>query len=170
MTPRIHFPPLPVSVVTLPFLFMPARAGDRDWDFNAALAAAVAADGARDERASTRRRVAGLLCELARQYARRCGDPAQPVPVSRQALARALGVSLTKVKRVLALLALSDAIESDCESVRILDWRRLAALGGDGGRPPGRGTEEDDAPRAPASKRDETAHLFTAPGEPAFFG
>lgn len=128
MATRIEFPELPASVAALPFLFMRGRAGDRDWDFNAALASAVAAERADSERRNTRRRLAYLLCELGYQFGRRTGDFAQDMPLSRSELARALGVSLFKVKRILALLSLSQVVDCDGKSIRVTDWPRLCGV------------------------------------------
>src|SRR5205085_11964738 len=128
MATRIYLPELPASVAALPFLFMRARTGDRDWDFNAALASAVSAERADSERRNTRRRLAWLLCELGWQYGRRIGDYSQEMPLSRAGLARALGVSLCRAKRILALLTLSSVVESDGESLPVLDWPRLRGM------------------------------------------
>ena len=128
MATRIEFPQLPASVAALPFLFMRARVGDRDWDFNAALASAVAAERADSERRNTRRRLAYLLCELGYQFGRRTGDFGQEMPLSRSELGRALGVSLCKVKRILALLSLSQVVDCDGETIRVTDWPRLCGV------------------------------------------
>jgi len=166
MASRIHFPSLPPSIAVLPFLFMPSRKDDRDWDFNAALASAIAAERAVGEQRNTRRRLAYLLAELGAQYGRRVGDFSQAVPLSRSELARALGVSLCRVKRILALLALSQVIESDGASVRIVDWRRLCSMGGyDIGRLGFELPEEEIA----GAQEAEPASSLTAGGDPACF-
>jgi hypothetical protein len=168
MATRIHFPELPASVAALPFLFMRARAGDRDWDFNAALAFAVAAERADSERRNTRRRLAYLLCELGYQYGRRTGDYGQAMPLSRSELARALGVSLPRVKRILALLSLSQVI--DCASgasIRVTDWPRLCGVAAyDCARLGVEMPEEFTSPFA--DEEDEPPHL-TAAGDQACF-
>jgi hypothetical protein len=130
MASRIEFPPLPASVAALPFLLMGARGRDSEWDFNAALASAVASERADPDRANTRRRLAFLLCELGYQHGRRAGRLDAEMPLSRGELARALGVSLCRVKRVLALLSLSQVIRTDGERLRVIDWPRLCGVAG----------------------------------------
>lgn len=167
MATRIEFPALPASVAGLPFLFMRDRSSHRDWEFNAALGAAIAAESAYGESRNSRHRIAYLLAELGSQYARRTGDRNLPVPLSRSELARALVVSLSKVKRILALLSLSGVIDSAGDEVRILDWRRLCALGGyDRARLGFDAADEDEF-----AMRDEVpAQLVTGAGDQAFFG
>lgn len=166
MATRIEFPALPPSVAGLPFLFMRARSGDRDWDFNAALGSAIAAESAFGESRNSRHRIAYLLAELGSQYGRRTGDYTLPVPLSRSELARALRVSLTRVKRILALLCLSEVIESDGDEVRILDWRRLCSMGGYDMRRLGFEVADDDEVRT----QDQPEHLVTGAGDQAYFG
>jgi hypothetical protein len=168
MSARIEFPQLPASVAMLPFLFARRRSDDGDWDFHTALGAAVSAEEALGTGLSTRRRIAWLLCELGQQYGRRRGDYGAAVPVSRQALARALGISLCRVKRVLALLSLSQAIQSDRESVRITDWRRLCGMAGYDCAMLRFALPDEDEPFG--TRADEPARLRTAGGDPAYFG
>jgi hypothetical protein len=167
MATRIHLPDLPDSVAALPFLFMRARAGDRDWDFNAALASAVAAERADSERRNTRRRLAWLLCELGWQYGRRIGDYSQEMPLSRAGLARALGVSLCRVKRILALLILSSVVESDGETLRVTDWPRLCGVAGYACAR--LGVEAPDEFVAPFDEDAEPVNRLTAAGDQACF-
>jgi len=167
MATRIEFPALPPSVAGLPFLFMRDRSGDRDWDFNAALGSAIAAESAFGETRNSRHRIAYLLAELGNQYGRRTGDYTLAVPLSRSELARSLRVSLTRVKRILALLCLSDVIDSDGDMVRILDWRRLCSMGGYDMRRLGfEVVDEDDL----APREEEPEHLVTGAGDQAYFG
>jgi hypothetical protein len=167
MAERIQMPPVPAYVAVLPFLFMAPASRDRDWDFQAALGSAVAAEQAGTERRNTLRRVSYVLCELGFQYSRRTGNMSGAVPLSRAALARALGVSLTKVKRILALLSLSQTIECDGAEIRVTDWRRLcSAAAYDPARLGALVPDEE----APAATQDEDTHSrFTAAGEPACF-
>jgi hypothetical protein len=165
MATRFAFPPLPASVAALPFLFMRPRAQDREWDFSAALASAVAAERADTSRRNTRSRLVYLLCELGYQYGRRTGDFGQEMPLCRAELAHALGIGLTKVKRVLALLSLSGAIETDGESIRGLHWPRLCAVAGyDCAR---LGIEEEEP--APVLFDESPRAFLTAAGDPACF-
>ncbi|HZG09084.1 MAG TPA: helix-turn-helix domain-containing protein [Allosphingosinicella sp.] len=168
MVARIEFPPLPASVAMLPFLFARRAAGDDDWNFHAALGAAVAAEGGVEDRRSTRRRVAWLLCELGQQYGRRTGDYHLAVPISRQALAQALGLGLSRVKRVLALLSLSQAIECGEGSIRITDWRRLCGMAGYDCAMLGFALPEEDELAATLSEM--PPRVVTAGGDPAYFG
>jgi hypothetical protein len=141
---------------------------DRDWDFQAALGSAVAAEQAGTERRNTLRRVSYVLCELGFQYSRRTGDMSGAVPLSRAALARALGVSLTKVKRILALLSLSQTIECDGAEIRVTDWRRLcSAAAYDPARLGSLVPEEDECWVAPQDE--DRPSILTAAGEPACF-
>jgi hypothetical protein len=104
---------------------------DRGWNVRAALAAAIAAERAdQDSRRNTRSRVAYLLCELGYQLERLGVDRDGDLPLSRTEIADALGVSLCRVKRTLALLSLSQVIATDGRIVRILDWRRLSGIAG----------------------------------------
>jgi hypothetical protein len=168
---RIEFPPLAPSLAALPFLFMGARPNDRDWQYNAALASAAAAESANVDPANSRRRVAFLLCEFGCQYGRRTGDFSAPMPLSRGELARALGISLCRVKRILALLSLSQVVALEGESLRILDWRRLCALGDyDTGRLGFELPEEEDVHFVLDGDEEAPAHLTTSAGDPAYFG
>ena len=121
-------PELPASVAALPFLFVRDRAADDGWKVRAALAAAMAAERADTSRRNSRTRVGYLLCELGFQLARRGADRDALLPLPRTQIADALGTSLSKVKRIVALLALSRIVESDGDNVRVLDWPCLAAI------------------------------------------
>jgi hypothetical protein len=126
-----RFAAVPPSVLALPFLLARSQGDDLGWNVRAALSAAIAAERAVDsERRNTRTRLAYLLCELGYQLARRGVDRDQSLPIPRMQLAEALGVSLCRLKRTLALFSLSRVISADAGTVRILDWHRLASVGG----------------------------------------
>ncbi len=123
------FSSIPASVAALPFLLARSRSDDLDWTIRAALAAAIAAERAVDTgRRNTRARLAWLLCEFAFQLGRRGVDKDRELPVPRAELASALGTSLCRVKRTLALLSLSGVVATDARTFRVLDWRRLTAI------------------------------------------
>jgi hypothetical protein len=170
---RVELPPLPPSVAVLPFLFMAPQEKDPDWDFQAALATAAAAELADTDKRNTLRRVAWLLCELGCQYRRRTGDSEGAFPLPRTELARQLGLGLSRVKRILALLTLSGVIASDAQQVRVLDWRRLSAAACYDPQRLGRGdgteTEEDDPILVRQDEEERTEPRLTASGDPACF-
>ena len=124
-----QFASVPPSVAALPFLFARPQVDD-DWNCRLALFAATAAERADETRRNTPGRIAYLLCELAFQASRRQIDKGAVLPLSRGDIADALGVSLCRVKRTLALLSMSAVIESDGRSIRVLDWPRLCAAAG----------------------------------------
>ncbi len=127
--------PVPSFIAALPFLFARPQVDDLRWTCRSALAAAVAAERADETRRNTRMRIAFLFCELGHQLARRGVDVSAEIPLSRVEIARASGVSLCRLKRTLALFALSQVIEGDGERMRVIDWNRLAlAAGYDPGR------------------------------------
>lgn len=111
-----------------PFLLTKSQGRGRDSVFEDALQAALAAERADGAQPHVRGRIAYLLCglgvELTRRRAERDGD----LPLSRTRLAAALGTNLCRVKRTLAMLALSGVIETDGQSIRVLDWPRLASI------------------------------------------
>jgi hypothetical protein len=118
-------------VAALPFLFARPQANDSDWNFRTALSAALAAERAGNEGCrNTRGRLAYLLCELGYQLGRRRLDRDGEMALSRIELADALGISLCRVKRTLALLSLSQVIATDGRYLRVLDWRRLCGVAG----------------------------------------
>jgi hypothetical protein len=122
--------PIPSFIAALPFLFTRPQKDDLGWSCRSALAAALAAEPADDTARNTRGRIAYVLCELGYQLARRGVDAGAELPISRADLARGLDVSLCRVKRVLALLQLSQVIEADGQRIRITDWRRLCGVAG----------------------------------------
>ena len=129
MNERVELPSVPTWLAALPFLFNARARSDEDILVTSALASAASAMTADPDRRDSRSRISFLLAELASQYGRRTGDYARWIPVSRNQLARAAQINLTKVKRVLGFLLLSGAIELGSEGVRILDWERLCKLG-----------------------------------------
>jgi hypothetical protein len=118
----------PPSVAARPFMFARPQADDLGWNYRSALLAATAAERADDTRRNTRGRIAYLLCELGYELARRGVDRDGKLPLTRTDIADALGVNLCRVKRTLALLALSQVIENDGRSIRVTDWRRLCSV------------------------------------------
>ena len=127
----IQFAAVPSSVLALPFLLARSRSEDFEWTVRAALSAAIAAEHAVDTgRRNTRARLAYLLCELGFQLDRRGVDRSQSLPILRAELASALGTSLCRVKRTLALLSLSGVVQTDGKTVRVTDWHRLTSLAG----------------------------------------
>ena len=90
------------------------------------------------------------------------------MPLPRQELARTLGVSLSKVKRILALLTLSQVIATDGARMRILDWKRLCGVAQyDPARLEVADAEDDWG--APAVSDTDQAPRVTAAGDPACF-
>jgi CRP-like cAMP-binding protein len=161
---------VPASVLALPFLLARSQNGDLGWTVRTALSSAIAAERAVDTgRRNTRARLAYLLCELGYQLDRRGADKNQELPIPRAELASALGTSLCKVKRTLALYLLSGVLSADARTIRVLDWRRLCSVAGY--YPARLGLSADDwddglsdglAEEAPASR-------MTAAGDPACF-
>ncbi|TFI59064.1 helix-turn-helix domain-containing protein [Sphingomonas parva] len=159
---------IPASVAALPFLFVrPEAADDEEWRVRTALATAAAAERADETRRNTRGRLAYLLCELGFQLGRRGSDRDAELPLPRQELARTLDVSLSKVKRILALLTLSQVIATDGAKMRILDWKRLCGVAQ---YDPARleMTDDDEWPAEPVREETEAPRL-TAAGDPACF-
>lgn len=120
---------VPVSVAALPFLLARPQADDSGWNVRSALLAATAAERANETRRNTRGRIAYLLCEFGFQLSRRGVDQTCEMPLTRSDIADALGVSLCRVKRTLALLSLSQVVECTASGVRVLDWNRLCSVG-----------------------------------------
>ena len=163
----------PASGASLPFLFARPQDDRQDWKFRASLDAALAAERAdEDTRRNTRGRIAYLLCELGVQLTRRGIDRDADMPLCRAEIAGALGTSLCRVKRTLALLSLSQVIATDGARVRVLDWARLCGVAG---YDPDRLdlSAEDMDGEAALIRHDEPAdeqlNLLTAAGDPACF-
>lgn len=122
--------PVPAFVAALPFLFARPQDGDLGWKCRSALAAAAAGERADETRRNTRGRVAFALCELGYQLTRRGVDLGAELPIGRVDIARALDISLCRVKRTFALLSLSEIMQSDGQRLRIVDWNRLCGMAG----------------------------------------
>jgi hypothetical protein len=116
-------------LAALPLIFMGHPGRDQDQLFNSALAAASAALDADLERHDSRSRVCFLIAELASQFGRQTNDWVSALPVSLAQLSRATGTSLTRLRRILGFLALSQVVERTENGLRILDWERLCLLG-----------------------------------------
>ncbi len=97
---------------------------------------------------------------------RRGDDKDAALPVPRAQLAEALGTSLCRVKRTLALLSLSGVAKVEGATLRITDWRRLAGLGCYDPARLGLAPEEAELEIVPAR---EAAPRLTAAGDPACF-
>lgn len=147
-------------------------ASARGTDVAGALEAALVAERAsNDGRRAVRARIAYLLCELGSQLRQqaRASLPPTTLPLSRKEISGLLGVPLCKVKGVLALLCLSQAIRTDGDSIEVLDWSRLCASARvDPSRLNVPVADEDDAIPA-RQEEDEAPPLVTAAGEPACF-
>ena len=131
--------------------------------FAAALRKAVAAERVAGQVRNPRQRIALLLCELGKALG--CsGD----FPLSRAALAAALGISLVRVKRTLALLCLSGVLSCEDDRIEVLDWRKLS--GAARVDPAELGMDTDEEEERPLFFRHEAStHVLTASGEPACF-
>jgi Crp-like helix-turn-helix domain len=154
-----------------PFLLSPVSESSFHGDFADALKAAIIAEARAQGRRHERCRIAHLLCELSFQLRRMRGSHGDTVeiPIARGELAAMLGVSLVRVKRALALLALSQVISTDGSSIRVLDWRRLCGVASyDPGRL-GLKAEEDDILTIVAEDEEAPRNLVTAAGDPACF-
>ena len=157
----------PAAAATAPFMLTSVV----DPDFKAALgAAAVAESASHDVRRNTRCRVSYFLCELANQLNQR-GDFnfASAMPLTRYDLSDQLDISLSKVKRVLALLSLSGVVSSDGRTLQVLDWQRLCSVAQvDPARLSIECAEEDDE-FIQVAEIPPIAASTTAGGEPACF-
>jgi hypothetical protein len=164
------FSSIPASVLPLPFLLARSRSGDLEWAVRGALAAAIAAERAVDTgRRNTRARLAYLLCELGYQLARRGIDKDRPLTLPRVEIAAALATSLCRVKRTLALLTLSQVVETDCRTLRVLDWRRLSGIAGYDPRRLELSPDEDPELYLIRDTDEGQNHQLTASGDPACF-
>jgi len=162
-------PDLPPWLAALPLLFAARSGKDDDYHVNAALAAASAALEADVERRDSRSRISFLLAELAAQHGRRMGDLSAPIPVSLNQLARAAAINLTRVKRILGFLSLSQVIEAKPGAIRVLDWERLCKLGQYDRRWAGLAEADEDAEPATAAPAAVPGSAVTLAGEPASF-
>lgn len=132
--------------------------------FAAALKRAPTVEQARGDVRSPRQRIALLLCELGKASGCR-----SELPLSRSDLAGALGISLVRVKRTLALLCLSGVIRTDGETIAVLDWRKLSGAARFDPCALGLGFEEEDEFLLGSDRQNHADHLLTASGEPACF-
>jgi hypothetical protein len=130
--------------------------------FAAALRTAVAAERAHGEIRNPRQRIALFLCELGKAYGCR-----SELPLSRGSLAGALGISLVRVKRTLALLSLSGVISTDGDTIRVLDWRKLSGAARFDASALGLAPEDEEEVLLVLNTEED--HLLTACGEPACF-
>jgi CRP-like cAMP-binding protein len=148
-----------------PFLLRPVAPSTSENRFAAALGKAVAAEKACVQPRNPGQRIARLLCELGKAYGCR-----SELPVSRAALASALGISLVRVKRSLALLCLSGVVACDGQRIAVLDWRKLSRAGRFDPAELDLAAEEDDEDVVALrrSEQDEVRFL-TASGDPACF-
>lgn len=128
MSSRVELPPLPAWLASLPLILAGHGKAKGDQAALAALGAAAAALAADPERRGSRSRICFLLAEMFSRYGARTGDFAAPMPINRLQLAQATDVSLTKVKRILSFLFLSQVLVEDEEGIRVVDWPRLCAL------------------------------------------
>lgn len=157
---------IPHCLAPLPYLFIRPEGLDREWHVQAAFAAAVAAERADDTPRNTSRRIAWLICETGFQLARR-GEDRSLLPLGRARLAEALGVGACRVKRTLAMLALSRTLRTEDGAIRVVDWQRLCSAAhydparlGVAATPEERTAREADPPQP---------RPFTAAGDPACF-
>ena len=128
MASRVELPALPLWLASIPTVFNPAVRTDLDQILNCSLAAASGVLAADSEKRDCCSRICFLLAELAAQYGRRTGDCTRPIPVTRAELARAAGLSLTPVKRILGFLSLSRVVEETSAGLRVIDCQRLCKL------------------------------------------
>ena len=151
--------------VPAPFLLGQPRRETVHAGFEAAVKAAVAAERARGGARNPRQRISLFLCELGKAYGCR-----SDFPLSRSTLASALGISLVRVKRTLALLSLSGVISSDGSTITVLDWRKLSAAAHfDVSTLNVRLDDDETAHTLSSHEDDEQDHFLTACGEPACF-
>ncbi len=151
--------------VPAPFLLRQARQETVRQSFAAAIKAAVVAERARGGARNPRQRVALFLCELSKAYGCR-----SEFPLSRSSLASALGISLVRVKRTLALFTLSGVISTDGSTINVLDWRKLSGAAHFDVSALNVSLDDDGTGLVVSSdKDDEQDHFLTACGEPACF-
>ena len=146
----------------VPFLLGQPRQEAVRPSFGAAVKAAAAAERARGGARNPRQRIALFLCELGKAAGGR-----SEFPLSRSSLASALGISLIRVKRTLALLSLSGVISTDGSTIIVSDWRKLS--GAAHFDLSGLNVSLDDEDALSCDEDAEQDHLLTACGEPACF-
>lgn len=171
MSSRVELRDATPTATTHPMLFACAAHDGPVIGPASALGAASAALRVGCDHQDSRSRICFLLAELASQLRGRSGDLPIELPVSRTELALAAGISLTRTKRILAFLDLSDTVEQNGSVIRLLDWPRLCRLAGDDsgwfGSSPSDDEEESLIDQAPASPAQPVA--VTLAGDPASF-
>jgi len=148
----------------LPFLLGDKAAERPGSRFHEALDSAVAAEAARGGLRKPCQRIALFLCELGKAYGCR-GE----LPLSRASIAGALGISLVKVKRSLALLFLSGVLSCDDETITILDWRKLSGVARFDASALDLASADEEEELPGRSSLEDEPHFLTASGDPACF-
>lgn len=160
-----------ITAIPLPFLLSPESPASFDADFITALKVAVIRERRADGRRPDRCRIAKLLCELAlelRRIRKSC-DMHSQMPLSRADFAGLLEISMVRTKRVFGLLCLTKVVEFDAETIRVLDWPRLCAVGRFDPVRLGCAPDEDEEPVAELIDDEVAPKLITAAGDPACF-
>lgn len=135
--------------------------------------AAAAEQMASGSERNPRRRICRFLFELA-QGLDLDGGRNTRVPINRQQLAGALGMSVVRIKRGLALLELAGVLACDDDAIRLTDWKRLCAAA----QVPVELDAADldaDVPDGPfpwfaVQVTEPERHLITGAGDQAYFG
>ncbi len=149
----------------VPFLLAQPRQEAVGPSLAAALKSAAAAERARGGTRNPRQRIALFLCELGKAHGCR-----SEFPLSRASLASALGISLVRVKRTLALLSLSGVVSTDGSTIAVLDWRKLSGAAHFDVSALNVSLDDDETGLIVSSGQDdEQDHFLTACGEPACF-
>ena len=159
-----QFAPAFKSSAPVPFLLgkrVAARGGD---NFAEAMQIAIAAQHAQSAGRKSSQRIALFLCELGKAHGCRTD-----LPLSRAAIAAALGISLVRVKRALALFSLSGLLSCNGEEIRIVDWRKLGGVAHFDASDLDLAADEDEDLVCPALAEAENIRFMTASGEPACF-
>lgn len=156
------------SKAALPFMLVGKRADAAELDFSSALKAAVAAELADEtSRRNSRGRIAYILCELGSRLDGRKRNGG--LLLSRAGIANVSGISLCRVKRALALLALSQVIAIDGRRIRVLNWRRLSGVAGYDRARLGIGEDDGEVAFAERDEDQPEANSHTISGDPACF-
>ena len=132
--------------------------------FAKAVQAAVAAERAQIGSRKCCQRIAHFLCELGKAYGCRAD-----LPLSRAAIASALGISPVRVKRSIALLSLSGVLTCEGDSLTILDWRKLGGVARFDLRDLDLPADEDEYLISATVTDGEDNCSLTANGDPACF-
>ena len=151
------------TTAPVPFLLRKSPRAESGGTFENALHAAVEAERAQAGSRKSCQRIAQFLCELGKAYGGRAD-----LPLSRAAIASALGISLVRVKRTLGLLSLSGVLRCEGEGLTILDWRKLGGVARI--EPPLMGLESgEDEDLICGGRADSNLRFMTANGDPACF-